>query len=145
MNVQQVSRRAARAVIIGAAGLAIAASSASARTNTPTPVGPTDGYQATRYPPPARTQGVTPGELAPKLDSFAMEERAAKAASRSLAMEQRAAARPAPAVQRHVSSAASDGTGWGSPALVGGGFAAIVALASFAVVLSRRNRLRAVS
>ena len=122
MNVQQVSRRAARAVVIGSAGLAIAASSASARTVPPTPVIPTDGNQATRYPAlPARTHAVTLGELPPGLRSLAIEERAANAAARpapaaqqlgSLAMEQRAAnaaARPAPAVQRHVSAAASDG------------------------------------
>jgi hypothetical protein len=137
MNVQQLSRRAVRAVVIGGAGLAIAVPAAGARpaTETPivTPASSYQGYQGTHYPvPPAQTQGVAPGELSPKLAGLAMQESAANAAARS-----------APAVQRPPSPAASDGSGWGTGALAGAGFAAMLALVSVTVVLSRRNRLPA--
>jgi hypothetical protein len=97
--------------------------------------GPADqARQDLRSPrPDSPRSGASIGDLPPNLRSLAMEERAANAA-----------ARPAPAVQRHASTATprtvSDGSGWGIGALVGGGFAAMVALVSLTVVFSRRNR-----
>jgi hypothetical protein len=145
MRFQEFSRRAVRAVIVGGAGLAIAVPGASARTDLPMrAVVPTVNARGTdvaardQQDPSASSRSLT-AELPAKLRSLAKAEDATSAAY--------LAANAAPAVDRQASPAtpptASDGFDWGIGALVGTGFAAMVALGALAVVLSRRNRMPA--
>jgi hypothetical protein len=97
------------------------------------------GAQRPGARPDSRRAGASSAELPSKLRNLAQAEARTSAGY--------VAAKSAPGVDRHASPAtpptASDGLDWGIGALVGAGFAAMVALVALAVVLSRRNRLPA--
>jgi hypothetical protein len=153
MRFQEFSQQAVRAVIVGGAGLAIAVPAASARTDPPmravvptvnargTDVAARDqqASSASSHSSPSQNASAPQAELPPKLRNLAQAEARTSAGY--------VASKGAPSVDRHASPAtpptASDGFDWGIGALVGAGFAAMVALVALAITLSRRHRLPA--